>query len=107
MCAAAVAKTEMSGREFQWLAGENISWPGPGTARPHDWINTAALQHRNLFLEQFRISACAGRIVTARDIHFNVAEPTLPEMRLESGHGIRRFHVGNEPHIDFRDRFVR
>ena len=42
-------------------------------------------------------------IVPAGHVYFDIAKAALRQMRLQRRERVRRFHIGNESHVDFRD----
>src|SRR5439155_11537575 len=107
MCAAAVPETEMSGCKFQGFARKDVTWIRAGVARPQQRIDSGFLVSRDLRLYERGIGGCARGIVTARHVHFDVAEPALGQMRFQRRERVGGFHVWHEPHVDLRYRAMR
>ena len=107
MRAAAVAESEMSGRQLERFAGEDVTGIRTGVARPEQRVDSELFVGCQLRLDQCRIFRCGRRIVPAGHVHFDVAEAALRQMGLQRGKRVRRFHVGHESHVDFRDGAMR
>src|SRR5213596_2571271 len=47
MRAIAVAEAKMTGRQAEWIAGEDIAGPGTGEARKNHWVDAILFVHRS------------------------------------------------------------
>src|SRR5262245_1450263 len=99
-------KPEMSGRQTQWISGENISRPRSRQARPHYRIYSATLVHCYLCTNQRRVCRRARRIVSTGHVHFYVPETAFCQMSFESRQRLCGSHIGDESQIELRHRFV-
>src|SRR5438270_8444922 len=85
MRSAAVTETEVTGRQMQWLASENISRPRTCKPGKHDGINAGVLVHRLRRANDSRIRRRAGGIVSAGHVHLDIAETMVSQMCFQLG----------------------
>src|SRR5437660_10198365 len=104
MGSAAVTESEVAGGEMQRFVRKYVTGPGTCAAREHDGVDVVSLVDSGLGANECGIARSAVWVVSARHVHLDVAETMLGQMSLECGESFGGFHVGNEPHIDFRDR---
>src|SRR5262245_57593717 len=95
-----MAEPEVAGGQTQRVAREYVSRPGASAARHYNRIHTASLVHVGLGSDKRSIRASAGRIVTARHIHFYVAKAARGEVLLEGRERLSCSHIRHEPKVE-------
>ena len=82
VCSIAMAKTELDRRQLQRFAGEHISRPGAGIARPNNRINTIPFIHRGFGADRQGIGRSTRGVVTTGHVHLNISEPAFCQVCL-------------------------
>ena len=94
----------MTCRHLQRLARKHVARPRSRQPRHHHRINPVPLIN-SLFCEHdFRVRGGARRIVAARHVYFDVAEPLFSKMRLQQFERFLRCHVRHQTQIQLRHR---
>ena len=93
----------MAGGHFERLAGKHVTGPGAGKARHFDRVDACAVVNGFFGAGNQCVHWSTGRVVSAGDVHFDIAEAMLGEMRFERGRRFRSFHIGHKAQIHFRN----
>src|SRR5262245_18351186 len=98
---------DMSGRQAQRRAAENVARPRAGIARDDERIDTVTAVHRLLCPDQTSVGGRGGWVVTARHIYVDVTEAAFCKMCFERSESFASRHVRNQPEVELCYRFVR
>ena len=103
----AMSHTKMSRRQAERQIGEDVAWPRTSRARPHHGIFSQLLVGCHLSLDKLGIGRRLVGIIAAAHVDLDVAEALLREIVLQQLQCPLRRHVGNQAHVNLRDRSMR